>query len=151
MDASIDRQRLIVPAAAGFYETFAPYGLTVIRVSLGCFLIPHGFGKLFGNDAVHTATNFVHFGWAFPLAWAYFIGVLEFFGGILLALGLFTRLIALAFLIEMAVIAFAVLWPVWGWSHHGMEYVVLMGLVALGIFLNGGGRLALDNLIGKEF
>jgi hypothetical protein len=32
-----------------------------------------------------------------------------------------------------------------------MEYALLMGLVALGIFLNGGGRYSLDRLIGREF
>jgi len=151
MDAGIDRGRLIVPAAGGFYEIFAPYGLTVIRVALGAILIPHGYGKLFLDDAVHAAQNFVHFGWALPLAWAYAIGALEFFGGILLVLGLFTRLVAAAFAIEMGVIVFAVLWPNWEWNHHGMEYPVLMGLVALGLFLTGGGRASLDRLLGKEF
>jgi hypothetical protein len=90
-EAEIDRARLFVPAAAGFYETFAPCAFTIVRVALGLILIPHGYAKLFGNDAVPTSRNFVHFSWAYPLAWAYFIGAVEFFGGILLALGLFTH------------------------------------------------------------
>ena len=151
MAEAIDRRRLIVPGVAGFYAAFAPYGFTLIRVALGLILVPHGFNKLFLHDAVPASRNFVNFGWAYPLAWAYFIGALEFFGGIFLALGLFTRAVALAFAIEMAVIAFAVLWPNWGWSNRGMEYPLLMGLVALGIFLHGGGRLALDRRLSKEF
>ena len=151
MEATVDRQRLYVPAVAGFYETFAPLGYTLVRVALGAILIPHGFGKVFGHDAVHVAKHFVDFGWPFPLAWGYFIGVLEFFGGILLVLGLFTRAIALAFTIEMAVISFAVLGPKWGWAHHGMEYTVFMGLIAFALFLGGGGPLALDNKMAKEF
>ncbi|HZD91934.1 MAG TPA: DoxX family protein [Pseudolabrys sp.] len=151
MSMTIDRKRLYVPAAAGLYEACGPLGYTLIRVSLGAILIPHGFGKVFGTDAIHAANNFVHFGWAFPLAWAYFIGALEFFGGILLVLGLFTRAIALAFAIEMAVISFAVLWPHWEWAHHGMEYALFMGLVATGLFLGGPGPFALDNRMSKEF
>ena len=151
MDVVVDRDRLIVPGAAGLYTALAPYSFTFIRLALGLILIPHGFGKLFLADAVPASRNFVHFGWAYPLAWAYFIGALEFFGGIMLAVGFFTRAIALAFAIEMAVIAFAVLWPVWGWSQHGMEYVVFMGVTAIAIFFHGGGRLALDNRLHKEF
>lgn len=151
MDVMVDRRRLVVPAAGGLYEVLAPYSFTLVRVALGLILIPHGFGKLFLNDAVPASRNFVNFGWAYPLGWAYAIGALEFFGGILLALGLFTRAIALAFTIEMGVIAFAVLWPNWGWSNRGMEYPLFMGIVALAIFFHGGGRLSLDRRLGKEF
>jgi putative oxidoreductase len=151
MEAILDRRRLIVPAMAGFYETLAPYSFALIRIALGLILVPHGYGKLFLDDAVPASRNFVSFGWAHPLAWAYFIGVVEFFGGILLALGLFTRAVALAFVIEMSVISFGVLWPNWSWGHRGMEYALFMGVVALAIFLKGGDRLALDNRLGKEF
>jgi putative oxidoreductase len=143
--------RLFVPAAAGFYRTFAPLAYTLIRVALGLILIPHGFVKLFGADAVPTSRNFVMFGWAYPVAWAYFIGVIEFFGGILMALGLFTRVVAAAFVIEMGVISFAVLYPSWSWGKRGMEYALFMGIVALAVFLRGGGRWSLDRLIGREF
>ena len=53
--------------------------------------------------------------------------------------------------IEMAVICFAILWPHWGWTHHGMEYALLMGVVSLAIFLRGGGRYSVDAMIAKEF
>ncbi len=151
MEVAVDRNKLYVPAVAGLYEACAPLSYTLIRVALGLILIPHGYGKLFGTDAVHAANNFVKFGWAHPLAWAYFIGALEFFGGILLALGLFTRAVALALTIEMAVICFAVLWPNWSWGHRGMEYALFMGVVALAIFFRGGGAWSLDNAMKKEF
>jgi putative oxidoreductase len=151
MKVEINRDRLYVPAVSGLYETLAPLSYTLIRVALGLILIPHGFNKLFLNDAVAASRNFVNFGWAYPLAWAYFIGVLEFFGGIMLALGLFTRVIAAAFAIEMAVISFAVLWPNWSWGRRGMEYALFMGIVALAIFFRGGSRWSLDNLMRKEF
>ena len=151
MDITVDRNKLYVPAAAGLYEACAPLSFTLIRVALGLILIPHGYGKLFLNDAVHAANNFVKFGWAYPLAWAYFIGALEFFGGLMLAAGLFTRIVAAAITIEMAVISFAVLYPSWSWGKRGMEYALFMGIIALAIFLRGGGKYSLDRLIGREF
>jgi len=151
MTGSSERNRLYVPAAGSFYDTFGPLSHTLIRVALGAILIPHGFGKLFLADAVPTSRNFVMFGWAYPLAWAYFIGVVEFFGGLLLVLGLWTRAAALAVVVQMAVICFAVLWPKWWWGQRGMEYALLMGMVALAIFVRGGGPYALDNRLSKTF
>jgi len=150
-DTDVDRKALLVPAAAPFYETLAPFAYTLIRVALGLILVPHGFAKLFQGDAVTASRNFVNFGWAYPLAWAYFIGALEFFGGLLLAAGLFTRVVAAAIVIEMSVISFAVLYPNWSWGKRGMEYALFMGIVALAIFLRGGGKYSLDRLIGREF
>lgn len=149
--AVVDKDRLVFPALAGVYEKLAPFGPTLARVSLGLILVPHGYAKLFQDDAVNASRNFVNFGWAYPLAWAYFIGVLEFFGGLMLAAGLLTRLVALATAIEMAVISFAVLYPSWSWGRRGMEYALFMGLIAISVLLRGGGRYSLDRLLRKEF
>lgn len=151
VDAGVDRDRLYVPGVAGLYEKLAPLSYTLIRITLGLILIPHGYSKLFLNDAVSTSRNFVNFGWANPIAWAYFIGALEFFGGLMLAVGLFTRIVAATIVIEMSVIAFAVLWPNWSWGKRGMEYALFMGIVALAIFFRGGGRWSLDRMMEKEF
>jgi putative oxidoreductase len=151
MEPNINRNRLYVPSVARIYEELAPLSYTLIRVALGLIIIPHGFSKLFSDDAINASRNFVNFGWSYPLAWAYFIGALEFFGGILLAIGLFTRVMAAAFVIEMSVICFAVLWPNWSWGRRGMEYALFMGIVALAIFFRGGGRWSLDNVMLKEF
>jgi len=106
MDTYVDRKKLFVPGLAKLYESLAPLSYTLIRFSLGVFLIPHGYAKLFQDDAVAASRNFVNFGWSNPLAWAYFIGALEFIGGIMLAVGLLTRIVAAAFVIEMSVISF---------------------------------------------
>ena len=151
METYVERKKLIVPAVASLYEALAPLSHTLIRFSLGVILIPHGYAKLFMDDAVSASRNFANFGWSYPLAWAYGIGTLEFFGGIMLAVGLFTRLVAAAFVVEMSVICFAVLWPVWSWGRRGMEYALLMGIVALAILFRGGGRYAVDHYLGREF
>jgi putative oxidoreductase len=147
---NIEAKKLVFPGLAGLYNSLAPLAPTLVRVSLGLILLPHGYGKLFLNDAVGASRNFVNFGWAFPLAWAYAIGVLEFFGGLMLVFGLLTRPVALAVSIQMAVISFAVLYPNWGWSQRGMEFALFMGLIAISILMAGGGRYSLDRLLRKE-
>lgn len=149
-DEAVDRRRLYFPGLAGFYEMAVPLSYVLMRVCLGLLLVPHGMGKLFGSDIPHTAQNFVKMGWPVPLFWAWVVGCLEFFGGIMLALGLFTRVVAAMIAVEMAVISFLVLWPNWGWVHRGMEYTFMMGVFAFAMALRGGGPYSLDRLFGKE-
>jgi putative oxidoreductase len=151
MTDKIDRKKLYIPAVAPIYETLGPYSYTLVRIALGLILLPHGFPKLFLDDAIPTSRNFVNFGWSHPLAWAYFIGCIEFIGGIMMVIGLYTRAVAVAFIIQMSVIAFAVLAPNWGWGKRGMEYVVFIGVIAIAVLLGGGGRYSVDSYLKKTF
>jgi putative oxidoreductase len=146
----IDSRRLMFPALRPLYEWGSPFAWTLIRVMLGLWLIPHGYAKLFQADAVPASRNFVNFGWAYPLAWAYFIGFVEFVGGIFLTLGLATRLVSLVIAVEMAVISFAVLYPNWAWGKRGMEYALMMAIIAVALVFRGGGRWSVDNRLPKE-
>lgn len=146
----VDPGRLYFPSLARFYEVCAPLSYTLMRLCLGLLLVPHGAGKLFGTDIPHTAQNFVHMGWPAPFAWAWLVGCLEFFGGLMLAAGFLTRVVAAMIAVEMAVISFLVLWPNWGWAHHGMEYTFMMGVFAFAIALRGGGPYSVDRLLHKE-
>jgi len=150
---TIDKNRLMFPGLAGLYESLAPYSYAIIRFAAGALVIYHGYMKLFGGFAGPVAQNVLApLGFPAPLAWAYFLGVLEFFGGALLALGLFTRPLALAFAIQFAIITY---WhsangyfftsPRGGW-----EFPALMTVIYLAIFFRGGGRCSLDKSIGKE-
>lgn len=143
--------KLVIPGLGGIYGLLSPLGYPLMRASLGLILFPHGVNKLFFNDAQNSLHNFVALGLPDPIAWAYFIGGVEFFGGAMLILGLFTRIAAAAVLIEMLVIAFGLLLPVWWWGQHGAEYNALMALIALGILFQGGGRYSVDHKLGKEF
>lgn len=119
------------------------------RAALGLILVPHGLGKLFGHDLVHTALNFRHLGWPAPMGFAVAVGCLEVFGGLALAAGLFTRLAAAAIAAEMAGICALVLWPRWEWVHRGMEYPFLMGVLALSFVVRGGGPYAVDRVLAR--
>jgi len=148
MDES--RSRLVFPWAGAIYEPLKPYAYPLVRIWMGANLMPHGYEKLFPAGAAKTANNPVLHWFFDPVIAAYFIGGVEFFGGLMLVLGLFTRLAAGAIAIEMFVISFFVLWPVWPWVNRGMEFAIFMMIVCISIFIRGGGKCSLDNLLPKE-
>jgi len=144
---------LIVSCSPSSVRSMRAYNPSSIRwcgISLGAILVPHGYDKLFLAGAANTARNPLLKVFGDPLVGAYFIGCVEFFGGLLLILGLFTRFAAGAVAIQMFVISFFILWPVWGWTQRGMEFAIFMMLIAVAIFIRGGGNLSLDSRLPKE-
>jgi putative oxidoreductase len=148
---------LYIPALRSIYDRLAPYAHTILRVTMGLFFVPHGAQKLFGLFGGRPIPDYVKaFGrmgefWA-SSGWVYYIGCLEFFGGLLLALGLFTRVVAVQFVCFMAMAAFVANAPRgWFWTQGGIEAPLSWGLVCLVILIRGGGPHSLDRAIGKEF
>ena len=153
-EGQVDSSRLIIPGLASLYQSISPYSYAIIRFIAGAILIYHGYGKLFvsgvGPVAEHVVTPL---GLPFPTAWAYLLGILEFFGGISLALGFLVRPIALMLVIEFIVIT---VWHsgngyMFGNSHGGFEYPLLLLIIYAAIFFRGAGRCSIDRMIGKEF
>ena len=81
-------------------EKLKPLALLLLRLGLGIIFVFHGYPKLFTHTR-ETMQGFSHMG--FPGYFAYIAGVFEFFGGLLLIVGLFTRVAGLLLAIEMAV------------------------------------------------
>jgi putative oxidoreductase len=152
--AMAETRKLLVPGLAGLYDTLHRWGYVLIRFGAGGILVYHGYGKLFGGVAERVATGLLGpMGFPQPLAWGYFLGVLEFFGAIALALGLFTRPIALMLAIEMAVITFGVHFPrgyAFSATGGGYEFPLLLLVLYIGIFCHGPGRYSLDRALGTE-
>ena len=144
--------RLFIPALGGIYERLEPYRWTLIRMTAGVMLVPHGWAKIFGGGVEGLAGYLGKLGLepAYPLA--VYIALLELVGGILLALGLFTRLIAVLVIGFMMVAAFYVhLGNGFLWINRGFEYPLFWGLVCAAIVIRGGGPMSLDAKIGREF
>lgn len=144
--------RPMIPGLAGLYESLAPYSYSFMRFCVGAILVPHGYAKLFHGGAAGLANAyFVKWGLPAPAAWAYWIALLEFVGGILVAVGFLTRPVALLIAIEMAVAVLAVHLPNgFFWTAKGYEYPLLWGLMFLAIAFRGGDRLSVDRAIGSE-
>ena len=134
---------LIIPALGGIYDNVSGLAYPLVRLVTGALLIPHGGQKLFGwfgGDINAAATFFSQIGLEPALLLAYWIGILEFFGGILLAIGLLTRPVAVMVLVQMAVAMFLVhLGNGFFWFEGGFEYPLMWGLLALAIAFRGGG------------
>ena len=148
--------RLFIPALGGFYDAVSGLGYPLIRFITGLILMPHGAGKLFGwfggRGIEGTAAGFAKMGLEPALPLANVVGVTEFFGGLLVAIGLLTRPAAIGIVAIMAVAVFQVhLKNGFFWFNGGYEYPLLWGIVALAIVFCGGGALSVDRKIGKEF
>ncbi len=146
---------LYLPFMAGFYEKFSDLGYPIIRFFTGLILMPHGAQKLFGmfggGGLSGTAGFFGKIGLEPAMFLATLVAGVEFFGGLLLAIGLLTRLAAAAITIELLVAAYVVhLANGFFWTNGGYEYPLLWALIAFGIFLRGGGKFSVDAKIGRE-
>ncbi len=121
---------------------FQPFALSLMRLIVGFTFWLHGLQKLFGMFGAHRAEMWT-------LAWTG--GVLEGIGGLLILLGLGTRLTAFVLCGEMAVAYFMQHAP-GGFLpivNHG-ELAVLYCFVFLYLFAAGPGPLSLDAVIFKR-
>ena len=115
--------------------------------------LPSGVDKMFlGGQARIAAGNIAALGLEPRMAWAWTVAGVEFFGAILMILGLFTRPVAFTLAVQLAVITFGLqIRSGYLWTNRGFELGLLMMLVCLAICFGGGGRWSLDRKIGKEF
>ncbi len=122
-------------------------GLLLIRVMVGIVGIFHGAQKLFGAFGGHgikgTAGFFEQTNIPFPTASVVLAGSAEFFGGLLVAVGLFSRIGALFFAFTMLVASFVVHGKAFSAQNGGMEYPLTLAVVLIGLFFTGPGRYAL--------
>ena len=96
-----DNQLLVRPLA-GFYRCFAqPVGWLILRVFVGAGLIIEGWPKI---NAPFAMVGFVEsIGFSPGWFWSPLLAGLQFFGGIALVIGLFTRPVAFANAVMLAI------------------------------------------------
>ena len=121
-----------------------PVGLLVLRIALGIIFFSHGYPKV-AHLGAGMQDFFIQHG--LPGYFVYISGVLEVFGGMLLVLGLFTRVAALALAIEMVV----AIWKVHS-SHgylavHEYEFPLVLATACFALSTVGAGLLSLDQLL----
>jgi putative oxidoreductase len=143
--------KLFIPAFGRIYAALDDVADLIFRVLVGGLFVPHGYGKLFVSTD-RFITFFGKLGFSHPEFVTYFIGSLEFFGGLAIVLGLLTRPLAFMLFIDMAVAALMVHLPKgWNPSAGGAEYVVTLCLISLVLAIRGGGRWSLDRqVLGRE-
>ncbi|MFD2238916.1 DoxX family protein [Aureimonas populi] len=140
-------RRLVVPALGSLYASLDTVAFAVLRVVTGIALIAHGWGKItnpFGAAGMVESLGFYPGALFSPL-----LAGAEFFGGILLVLGLLTRPAAFVTLFVLLVTVYAH-WIAWGEGYSGAEHSILWSAVLFLFAVRGGGRWSVDARIGRE-
>ncbi|TNE62480.1 MAG: DoxX family protein [Alphaproteobacteria bacterium] len=145
-----------LPTLEGILGGFAGLGETLTRVAAGLFLMPHGAQKLFGlfgGYGLEATGQFfeTQLGFSNGYLAALGAGSVEFFGGLLLALGLFTRSAGIAIAVMLLVATTVHIGNGFFWTGGGWEYPVLWAILAIGFALKGGGKYSLDQKFGIKY
>ena len=126
-----------------YLDRLQPLALLVLRIVLGAVMIGHGYGKVFGGLSrhVHFVSSLGLPGWM-----AYLSAFAEFFGGILVIAGLFTRLASLAILIDLSVAIWKVHWHNGLLGDNGYQLPLALAAIAFAVVLFGAGPIAFDSI-----
>jgi putative oxidoreductase len=138
-----DRVRaLCYNAPMQIFDKLKPLGLLVLRLGVAAVFLASGYDKLFAALGKWLAW-FPQQG--FPAYFAYVAGSLEFFGGILLVLGLLTRVVSLLLAIQMAIAVWKVSLPHSGiYNVEGYGLPLVLGVACFSLFTLGAGILSVD-------
>jgi putative oxidoreductase len=129
-----------------FLNALQPLGLLLLRGALAIIFIYHGYPKLAHSGGGQEF--YIQHG--LPGYFLYISGLLELFGGALLAMGLFTRPAALLLAIELGV----VLWKTHGGGNYlavaSYEFPLAMTAACFALATTGAGFASIDHLLFGE-
>jgi putative oxidoreductase len=123
----------------------------LLRLMTAHILIVAGYRKFFVLGIEGTIKNFEGYGIPFHQVAGPAIGALELVGGILLAIGLFTRYLGVLFTLEFIVawwVKYAII-PAPAGGYAGSRLDMLILVVALVFATQGAGALSLDAKQGR--
>jgi len=131
------------------------FGLLILRLAVGLALAAHGaqkwFGWFGGYGLAGTGAYFEQLGFHPGKRAALLAGVAETLGGLALALGAATPVVA-AILVGVMLVAIVSVHLQKGFfgSNGGYEYPLVLGVAALTFGFTGPGRFSVDALAGRE-
>ncbi len=126
-----------------------PVVVLILRLVIGVVSVMHGAQKLFGafggGGIAGTAQFFGSLGLAPATLWAWVVGLIEFVGGIALAIGLLGRWVGLALAVNMLVAGIVVHLPNGFFvSNGGVEFVLTLMAASLFFVGYGSGKWSVD-------
>jgi putative oxidoreductase len=127
---------------------FEGLGSLFMRLVLGVIMVAHGYTKIIPSGALYSFSHTV-FRMHLPIWLGYVSAFTEFFGGMLLIVGLLTRVAAFMTAIDMAVAIIKV------HLHGGLlgpnSFALPLALFAISMMLvfTGCGWLGLDDFVGR--
>jgi len=125
-------------------------GLALLRVLVGATFAAHGAQKLFVFGLEGVTGAFTQMGIPLPGLAGPLVALVEFFGGIALAVGLLTRLAGLGLAITMLGALFFAHSGSGFFLPTGAEFALVMFAGAAALALTGPGALSIDQLIADR-
>ncbi|ATB35598.1 hypothetical protein CYFUS_001012 [Cystobacter fuscus] len=136
------------------FFTSAPPAALLIRLAVGAIFLSEGIQKFLFPDALGVG-RFVKIGIPFPQVMGPFVGVVEMLCGLLILLGLLTRLAAVPLIIDMLVAIATTKVPIflqegfWKMAHEARtDWAMLLGTLFL--LLTGPGPVAVDSRLYRK-
>ena len=129
----------------------ADLALLILRVGTGVIFIPHGYPKMTGrgNQGIHGRKHLTQsinqLGFPFPQVFAIVVGAIEFFGGLLLIVGLQTQWAALALASVMLVASGRMLKQKGFVGCADFPFSLLVATLALALL--GSGTASVDHVL----
>ena len=146
----------ICSKACKFFEDTNPssreinYALLAMRIAVGLFFVTFGYGKLFGAPGLDAISGLIaSIGFPIPGVFALLVGVAEFFGGIAIILGVFTRFSAFWLMIITLVAWATVKGFSFGFGAEGNFDLLALGLT-MALFFTGPGAMSVSGQMRKE-
>jgi putative oxidoreductase len=140
-------------AASRVVATSAPAAVVLVRFLVGGVFLSEGIQKFLFPDALGVG-RFIKIGIPAPALMAPFVGVVEIVCGVLIIVGLLTRIAAVPLIIDMLVAIGTTKIPMlmksgfWAMAHEArVDYAMMLGSGFL--LLVGAGRVSLDGRIGR--
>ena len=131
----------------GIFGIDPGWGLTLVRLAMGAITGAAGYAK-FAGGLGGVATAFERYGIPLASVVAPLIAVQELVGGVLLVLGLGTRVFGTLFACEFLVTTFWVKFRLMSWNDGRIDLMLLTAAILL--LLAGPGRAAIDNRWGTS-
>ena len=127
---------------------FQSLGALVMRLVLGTIMVRHGYDKIIPSGALYNFSHMVtrlHL----PVWLGYIAAFTEFFGGMLLIIGLLTRFAALMVAFDMATAIFKIHLHGGLMGPNSFAFPLALFSIALMPVFTGCGWLGLDDFVGR--
>ncbi|MDQ2976974.1 MAG: DoxX family protein [Acidobacteriota bacterium] len=132
-------------------STSASWVPVPLRLALGVIFVAHGSQKVFGSFSGPGFAKWTTFPAPFPFmrpAWVWMgvAALAELIGGVLVFLGLLTRIGAFLLFCTMLSAIVGVHWPAF-FAPPGLEYPLALLSMSLALLISGGGMASVDRAL----